>query len=204
MEEASELEVFQNYYLKSVEHRNQHKCGGYPFSFGPFLNGLVEDSNFKNVLEIGTAIGYSAFCLAHKNDTNVTTIDLNELHGQLATENWKKLGVDSRVSFLCGKSQEVLQKLNRRFELIFFDGFNPNPEEVDNFDRLLIRSGVLFTTNLNLGENSKLYLDRLTDLGYSTYRDDDNGFSSKEEDLLESTVKLWQSRDWELSNRSKS
>ncbi|MBP9115228.1 MAG: class I SAM-dependent methyltransferase [Acidimicrobiia bacterium] len=186
------------YYELTIEHRNQHKCGGYPFENGQFLTDIVQELRSENILEIGTSIGYSTNCFARAFDTvKITTIDKDKTHCELATKNFKENNVIDQVEILFGVSGKIIKDLkidNKKYDIIFFDGFSPNPDEVDDYIELLNNSGLLITTNLELP--SKIYrvdeyLDKILKLGSTTIRFGDIAFSSKDKTKLEICKKLW-------------
>lgn len=77
----------------------------------------------SNILEIGTAIGYSG-CLMLLNSpkSNLTTIEKNSNMVKIAKNNFKKLNLCSRVNILQGDATEILKDLNNKYDFIFLDG----------------------------------------------------------------------------------
>ncbi|MDD2445227.1 MAG: O-methyltransferase [Clostridia bacterium] len=77
----------------------------------------------SNILEIGTAIGYSG-CLMLLNSpkSNLTTIEKNSNMVKIAKNNFKKLNLCSRVNILQGDATEILKDLNKKYDFIFLDG----------------------------------------------------------------------------------
>ncbi|MDD4685666.1 MAG: O-methyltransferase [Clostridia bacterium] len=77
----------------------------------------------SNILEIGTAIGYSG-CLMLLNSpkSNLTTIEKNSNMVKIAKNNFKKLNLCSRVNILQGDATEILKDLNKKCDFIFLDG----------------------------------------------------------------------------------
>ena len=91
-----------------------------------FLAEFVDKKQFKNILEIGTAVGYSGsiMLLASKN-ANLTTIEKNEESFKKATETFFNMGITQRVCQILGDGFEEINKLNdknKKFDLIFLDG----------------------------------------------------------------------------------
>ena len=91
-----------------------------------FLADFVNQKQFKNILEIGTAVGYSgSIMLLSSNKANLTTIEKNEESFKKATETFNKLNLSSRVNQILGDGFEEIQKLqqqNKKYDLIFLDG----------------------------------------------------------------------------------
>lgn len=187
-----------DYYDMSVAHRNLHKCGGYPFENGEFLTRISDELQASKVLEIGTAAGYSAYCFAIANDNvQVDSIDMMVDHKETAEKNWARCGINNRVKCLVGKSTEVVSTLvtkNKRYDIIFFDGFSPIPEEIDHYISLLNPKGLLITTNLELASEINRvdeYLEKLSVTNMVTVNFGDTAFSSQDADVLEKCKLLW-------------
>ena len=91
-----------------------------------FLAGIVKNKQPKNILEIGTAIGYSGtIMLLSSENSNLTTIEKNEDSFTKATETFKIFEVEKRVTQLLGDGFEIIQRLekqNKKYDFIFLDG----------------------------------------------------------------------------------
>lgn len=190
--------INREYYQATIEHRNKHKCGGYPFENGGFLSKVVSFIGANEILEIGTSIGYSAFCFASNNlNTKITTIDREQEHHGLATQYWKKYDIDDQINCIIGESQIIVKNLleeKNKYDIVFFDGFSPNPDEAKYYIELLKDDGILITTNLNLPSEimtADTYLEQLRKTGVRTIRKGDISFSSFDQNILESCSKLW-------------
>ncbi len=182
-----------NLYRKSIEHRNIHKCGGYPFEHGSFLNAIAKQTSPAQILEIGTAIGYSTICLAQNTGANVLTIDLNEQHKKLSEKNFTTYGVCSQTQILIGNSVDILPTLSSNFDIIFFDGFAPNPDEVEHFARLIGLDGILISTNHSWNESTTRFFEEVENIGLKYNLKIDTAFSSRNTDKLEMCEVLWES-----------
>lgn len=91
-----------------------------------FLADFVKQKQFKNILEIGTAIGYSgSVMLLASNQAKLTTIEVDEDSFKKATETFNNLGLKQRVNQILGDGYEEIVKINKsdqKFDLIFLDG----------------------------------------------------------------------------------
>jgi len=87
------------------------------------LKNLIKELQPKNILEIGTAIGYSG-CLMLLNSPNasLTTIEKNLDMVKIAENNFKKLNINSKVKILQGDATEIIKSLNTKYDFIFLDG----------------------------------------------------------------------------------
>lgn len=77
-----------------------------------------------NILEIGTFTGYSAICLARglKPGGKLITIELNDELAKFAQSYFVRAGLESKISQLNGKAQDLIPGLDMMFDLIFIDG----------------------------------------------------------------------------------
>ena len=77
----------------------------------------------KQILEVGTAIGFSALLMAEygPEDCHITTIEKYEKRIPLARENFKKAGREDRITLLEGDATEILKELEGPYDLIFMD-----------------------------------------------------------------------------------
>lgn len=76
------------------------------------------------ILEIGTAIGYSGSLMLKSGDpnSNLTTIEKDVDSYKIAKENFAKVGLKNRVTMFNDDAIVVLPKLTKKFDLIFLDG----------------------------------------------------------------------------------
>lgn len=87
------------------------------------LKTLVVLKNPKSILEVGTAVGYSALLMSRvmPEDCRITTIEKYEKRIPIARENFKKAGMESRITLLEGDAEEILGTLTGPYEFIFMD-----------------------------------------------------------------------------------
>ncbi|MBC2851633.1 O-methyltransferase [Cetobacterium sp. 8H] len=117
-----------------------------------YLKFLVESHNFKNILEIGTAIGYSGTIMgrvAKANGGKLTTIEIDEIRYQQALENFKKAGLENNINAILGDGVEEVKKLDEKFDFIFIDASKGHYMEFfnDSFERLS-DNGIIFIDNI--------------------------------------------------------
>lgn len=114
------------------------------------LKTLVAAVKPKEILEVGTAVGYSALLMARvmPKDAHITTIEKFEKRIPLAKENFKKAG-EERITLLLGDAGDVLSGLSGPYDFIFMDAakgqyINWLPDVL----RILAPGGVLMSDNV--------------------------------------------------------
>ena len=86
-----------------------------------FLTDFITNNNITNILEVGTAIGYSAIRMALVSPRiKIVTIERDEARYLEAVKNVKKMGLEDRITLVFKDALEV--NLNEKFDLIFLDG----------------------------------------------------------------------------------
>lgn len=94
-----------------------------PHETAKFIDLFTATLQPKYILEIGTAIGFSASLMARhlQQEGHLTTIDRYDLMYNRAKENFKKAGIDDRITLLEGDAADTLPTLTGEFDLIFMD-----------------------------------------------------------------------------------
>ena len=120
-------------------------------SMQSLLKFLLVLSKPRNILEIGTAIGFSALLMSEygPEDCHITTIEKYEKRIPVARENFKKSGRENRITLLEGDAAEILKGLEGTYDLIFMDAAKGQyihflPEAL----RLLAPGGLLVSDNV--------------------------------------------------------
>ena len=87
------------------------------------IEEIIKEKNPKRILEIGTAVGYSASCFAKASteDCIIDTIELDEERAKQATKNIEKIGFSDRINVLIGNAVDILPTLNKEYDIIFID-----------------------------------------------------------------------------------
>lgn len=119
-----------------------------------YLYDFVKSNRFKNVLEIGTAIGYSGSIILSAADINLTTIDINKDYLGIAKNTFEKLGFSSSVDIYNDDAWNVINQLRsegKRFDMIFLDGAKGQyVKYIDVLADILNDNGVIFADNVLL------------------------------------------------------
>ena len=114
-----------------------------------FLTSFIVKNGIENVLEVGTAIGYSAIkmCLASPR-VKVVTIERDEERYMEALKNIKLAGLDDRITPIYKDALDV--NLKDKFDLIFLDGAKgQNINFLEHFEDNLDKGGYFITDNVN-------------------------------------------------------
>lgn len=113
-----------------------------------FLTTFILKNHVKNVLEIGTAIGYSAIMMALVDpNVKITTIERDEIRYLEALKNVKAFDLENRITLIYNDAFNV--KLDEKFDLIFIDAAKAqNIKFFEMFERNLESDGVIITDNL--------------------------------------------------------
>ena len=105
----------------------------------------------KNILEIGTAVGYSAICFSKflKNNGKIDTIERDKCRVKEALENIEKVGEKNRIKIYEGDAVEILPTLNKKYDAIFIDAAKGKyPFFLEQSLRLLETDGIIFADNI--------------------------------------------------------
>ena len=86
------------------------------------IKEILEAEKPKRILEIGTAVGYSASCFVrYSENAIVDTIELDEERAKQAIENVKKIGVADNINIMIGNAVEILPTLSGEYDIVFID-----------------------------------------------------------------------------------
>ena len=88
-----------------------------------FLRTLLTIKSPENILEVGTAIGFSAILMAQATgeDTKITTIENYEKRIPIARDNFIRANVDNKVTLIEGDAKDILPALNDTYDFVFMD-----------------------------------------------------------------------------------
>ena len=146
---------FETIYRQTFDHLRDHGCGTYPFGDGENLITRVAALRPRRILELGTALGYTACCFAQAApDAIIDTIEMDEAHVLLARHNFEREGFQNRIFVHHGKFLDVLPRLTAGYDVGFFDGFAPDVGVLHALADHLHLGGVLICANMGLAETS--------------------------------------------------
>lgn len=114
-----------------------------------FIMKYIKLNQVKSILEIGTAIGYSAILMANANGfCEITTIERDEKRYKEAVKNVNRSGLDKRIELVYNDAMEVNLGDNK-YDLIFIDAAKGQYiKYFDKFSNYLSDGGVIITDNL--------------------------------------------------------
>ncbi len=128
-----------------AERRNIPIIGPYA---GRFLYLLARLSRAKSILEVGTAIGYSAIWLARAApDGKVTTIELDETMAEEARKNIAEARLSKRTKIITGDGVEVVPKLKGKFDFMFLDSEKHQYRQIVELALPKLKKGALIATD---------------------------------------------------------
>ncbi|MCI5919591.1 MAG: O-methyltransferase [Roseburia sp.] len=116
-----------------------------------FLKMFLSVSKPMRILEVGTAVGFSAILMAEYGpaDCRITTIENYEKRIPIAKENFKRAGKESQITLLEGDAADVLKELDEPYDLIFMDAAKGQYIHfMPDVLRLLKPGGVLISDNV--------------------------------------------------------
>ena len=103
------------------------------------------------ILEIGTAVGYSAMCFSEylAEGGKIDTIERDEERVKQARKNIKKVGVEDKINIYEGDAVEILPTLDDKYDMIFIDAAKGKyPFFLNQALRLLSDNGIIFADNI--------------------------------------------------------
>ena len=114
-----------------------------------FLTKFIVNNNINSVLEIGTAIGYSAIMMANANPKlKITTIERDQDRYLEAVKNVKAAGLENRITLIFKDALDAV--IDDKFDLIFIDAAKgQNINFFEKYERNLNEKGYIVTDNMN-------------------------------------------------------
>ncbi len=117
-----------------------------------FVKQLIRIKDVKSILEIGTAIGYSAMHFASCDPSiNVWTIERKEEMYEQALSNIKDFGYESQVNVIFSDALEAFELLptDQSFDMIFIDAAKAQSQKFfELYEPLLKDDGIIITDNI--------------------------------------------------------
>ena len=115
----------------------------------------IEKRMIKNkpskILEIGTAVGYSAICFSDflSDNGKIDTIERDEERVEEAKKNIKDMELEDKINIYVGDAVEILPTLNEKYDMIFIDAAKGKyPFFLKEALRMLNKDGIIFADNI--------------------------------------------------------
>ena len=115
------------------------------------MERYLKEINPRRILEIGTAVGYSAMCFTEFLGENgkIDTIEREADRVKEARENIKKVGVAEKINIYEGDAVEILPTLNNKYDAVFIDAAKGKyPFFLKEALRLINPNGIIFADNI--------------------------------------------------------
>ncbi len=133
-----------------------------------YIKRKIQILNAKNILELGTAIGYSAIQFASvSDDIKITTIERNEERYNEAVRNVKDINFEDRINIVFGDALDI--SLTDKYDLIIIDA--AKGKNIDFFNKYksnLNDNGIIIFDNMNfhglVGKSSEIRYKNLRSL----------------------------------------
>ena len=115
-----------------------------------FMVSLLSSKNNLKILEIGTAIGYSAIALSLLSDAEIWTIERNKDLYDLALSNINELSLSDKIHPILGDAFDINMDINRHYDVIFIDAAKAQYQRFFiKFEQQLSEDGIIITDNLS-------------------------------------------------------
>lgn len=115
------------------------------------VDKILKEIKPQKILEIGTAVGYSAMCFSEYLQENGTidTIERDKQRVEEAKTNIEKVGVSNKINIYEGDAVEILPTLNEKYDAIFIDAAKGKyPFFLKEALRMLKPNGVILADNI--------------------------------------------------------
>ena len=179
----------KQFIIEMENYANEHNVPIIEKDSIAFIMKYIKSHNIKNVLEIGSAIGYSAILMASSSqDVYVTTIERDETRYMECLKNVKACGLDKKINVVYQDALEV-NLSNVEYDLIFIDAAKGQYTKFfEKFKYFLSKDGTIITDNLkfhgHVGRSNKIESRNLRSLvkkieGYIEFLQNNTEFETK-------------------------
>jgi len=115
------------------------------------IGSILEKNRPAKILEIGTAVGYSAICFSNYLAENgkIDTIERDEKRIIEAKKNIKEMELEDVIHIYEGDAVEILPTLNEKYDMVFIDAAKGKyPFFLKEALRMLNKDGIIFADNI--------------------------------------------------------
>ena len=115
-----------------------------------FLIETINNNNCKQILEIGTAIGFGSISIAENtNCDNIDTVEIDEERFKIANQNIKDKKLENKITTHLIDAKLYIENCNKTYDFIYLDG--PKGQYINylpQLTKLLNPNGIIFADNL--------------------------------------------------------
>lgn len=160
----------KNLILEMEEYAKEHNVPIIEKESIAYLMKFIKQHDIKNVLEIGSAIGYSGILMASSSrQVKVTTIERDETNYMEALKNVKKCGFEGKVTVVFQDALELNLAEGTEYDLIFIDAAKGQYKKFfEKYKYFLAPGGAIITDNLKfhgyVGKSDKIESKNLRQL----------------------------------------
>ena len=115
------------------------------------IGKILEEKSPQRILEIGTAVGYSAICFSKYLTENgaIDTIERDELRIEEAKKNIKDMNLEEKIHIYGGDAVEILPTMQGKYDVVFIDAAKGKyPFFLKESMRMLNKNGIIFADNI--------------------------------------------------------
>ena len=116
-----------------------------------FLIQTINENRSKQILEIGTAIGFGSISIATNTECeHIDTLEIDNERFNIANENIEKHNLQNKISTHLTDAMEYLKTCTKKYDFIYLDG--PKGQYINYLPyliNLLNKGGIIFADNLN-------------------------------------------------------
>lgn len=156
---------------------------------GRILTEIIRENKPKNILEVGTLIGYSTILMAKEleSDSHITAIEIHKEEAETARKNIRKANVRPTIDVMTGDAKQIIPQLSGKLDLVFLDA-----DKTENMQYLRLFESNLHKGSIIIADNVRMAEDQMKD--YLNYVRTSGKYRSKyvpiDEDALEISIKL--------------
>lgn len=116
-----------------------------------FLLETINKNNSKQILEIGTAIGFGSIAIAeNSNCEHIDTLEIDSDRFNIANKNIQEKGLQTKITTHLIDAKDYLINCNKKYDFVYLDG--PKGQYINYLPyitKLLNSNGIIFADNLN-------------------------------------------------------
>ena len=115
------------------------------------IKKYIDSKKIDKILEIGTAVGYSAICFSEflSEHGKIDTIEREKERVLEAKENIRKMELEDKINIFEGDAVEILPKMNEKYDMVFIDAAKGKyPFFLKEALRMLNNDGIIFADNI--------------------------------------------------------